>query len=73
MTWEHDVGGLHVCMRLERISEPFNAGKVVALKFKLSNCPKADLHGGELELLIPVTEASRYMLGDEFSLRIRMI
>lgn len=69
--WERDPGGLHVCMKLVKISKPYNGGQEVELKFLLSPCH--GLRGGELLLLIPAGDASRYMLGDEYSIRMRSI
>lgn len=71
MNWEAHSGGLYVCMHLVEKTDPFDAGKKVALKFRLARCH--GLLGGELELLIPADDAKSYFIGDEFSIRVRLI
>lgn len=69
--WESDPGGLHVCMRLVEITPPFDAGQKCELKFDLSPCH--GLLGGQLSLQIAPDDAKLYFVGDEFSIRIRLI
>lgn len=65
----HHPHGFQVCARLVAISQPFDAGSKVELKYEIAHCH--GLHGGALELLIPAGQATHYMLGDEISVRIR--
>lgn len=69
--WEADPGGLHVCTTLVDISPPFDAGQICELKFECCSCH--GLSGGELRLRMSPEDAKLYYLGDEFSLRIRLI
>ena len=66
--WE---GGLHVCAGLLTVSQPFDAGSTVELRFELSPCH--GLTGGELRLRVPAEDAKDYAEGDEFSIRIRQL
>lgn len=71
-SWEADPSGLHICCKLTSISEPFNADASCELKFELSPCH--GVVGGEIYLRIPADEArALYYIGDEFSIRIRLI
>lgn len=66
---DRDFAGLHVCLKLEKMTQPFAHGELVELKFALAPCH--GLSGGELFLRMSVEDARRYKLGDEFTLRLR--
>jgi len=57
-------------MNLRAISAPFNAGETVELKFDIPACGEfAD--GGELRARIRASDASKWMLGDHYNIRIK--
>jgi hypothetical protein len=72
---KHDHGGyqpqgFQVCARLVHISEPFDAGTKVELKYELAGCHGL-LPGGVLVLPVDPAQVGHYLLGDEISIRVR--
>jgi hypothetical protein len=70
--WECDPGGLHVCMKLEKKTDPFDAASKVAMTWAVQN-PCGRVLGGTLELLMSPQDAEEHYIGDEISLRMRPI
>ena len=65
----HDLG---ICMRLEAISDPFDAHRFVELKFQIPECGEV-AGGGELRLRIAPRDAVHFMLGDKFYIHLRSL
>jgi len=64
----HDLG---ICMKLVAISNPFDANKLVELKFRIPECDPVS--GGELRLRVDLESAKKYMLGDKYYIRLSSI
>jgi len=65
----HDLG---ICMRLMMISNAFDAGKFVELRFVIPECGEI-AGGGELTLRIDAIDAHAYMLGDKYYIHLRSL
>ena len=63
--------GLHVCIRLVEVSQPFNANQTIELRFDLEECH--GIQGGELILRVAPQARALYYVGDVFSMNIRLV
>jgi hypothetical protein len=59
-------------MKLKAISNPFNAGKFVELKFIIPECGEVT-GGGMLTLCVSPEDAKLYMLGDKYYVHLRSL
>jgi hypothetical protein len=64
-----DVSG-PLLLKLTRISEPFDAGRVVELKFDVQGPYEVR---GELYIRVPANERHEWMPGDTFGTRLKRL
>lgn len=61
---------IHICLRLEQISAPMDAGKYCELRFSIPPCGEI-AGGGELRWRVKATDAPLWFVGDEYHMRFR--
>lgn len=67
---EGGSGDLVVCMEVEWIRGPFDAGQSVEIKFKLEPCHGVKW-GSHMQIIIDADMVNLYHIGDRFSIHMR--
>lgn len=64
------VGDLIACMTVVRVSEPFDAGQSVEVKFHIEPCHGLKF-GSHMQIIIDAEMVKLYRIGDKHSIHMR--